>query len=254
LSYGSGNDLVMLPDGAGGAILVIPSNSGADDVYAQRLNSNGNALWGTNGVSVCNAPGRQGNAQAVADGVGGVFITWGDDRLGLDAPDIYAQRLDANGAPLWAVNGVAISTAVGSQNAPYAVLGPSGSAIVGWVDSRKTNRNDYDIFVQAIRGDGQLGGTVTDTPRAVLQQRLEVNFSNPCRSRVDFSYTLPLSSNVTLRLFDASGRERMMESLGNRPSGTYPNSWDLRGLPAGIYVLRAEASGSSVARKLVIVR
>ena len=236
----------MLPDGAGGAVLIF--QSGPENLYAQRLNLNGNVQWGTNGVSVRTGPGELGGAHAIPDGLGGVIITWHDDQSGLGAPDIYAQRLNANGAPLWVVNGVALSTAPQYQTEPFAVPGASSSAIVAWSDGRNGRS---DIFAQAIRGDGQLGDTVTDTQ--VLQQRLDVNFSNPCRSGVDFRYVLPLSSTVTLRLFDVAGRERMMETLGKRPAGTYLNSWDLRGLPAGLYVLRVEVSGSSRARKLVMV-
>ena len=67
-------------DGAGGAILVWADYRTAShvDVYAQRVDANGNALWTTNGIAVCDTVSHQQHPEVVSDGLGGVIITWQD--------------------------------------------------------------------------------------------------------------------------------------------------------------------------------
>ena len=52
----------------------------------------------------------QTNPEITSDGSGGAIITWQDHRSGC-TDDIYAQRVDASGAPQWTADGVAICTA-----------------------------------------------------------------------------------------------------------------------------------------------
>src|SRR5439155_17681183 len=62
----------LVGDGLGGMIAVWQdSRSGDDDIYAQRLNAAGVALWTPNGVLVCMAGGEQLYPQAIPDGGGG---------------------------------------------------------------------------------------------------------------------------------------------------------------------------------------
>src|SRR5207247_4053115 len=48
----------LIPDGAGGAIIVWAEYSDGD-IYAQRTSAAGQALWGANGVALCTADGGQ---------------------------------------------------------------------------------------------------------------------------------------------------------------------------------------------------
>ena len=45
------------------------------------------------------------------DGAGGAIIVWADERWGTADVDIYAQRIDGSGSPLWAANGAPVCTA-----------------------------------------------------------------------------------------------------------------------------------------------
>jgi len=83
-------------DGSGGAVIVWYDNRMlGDDIYGQRIDGSGTALWSTDGVAVCTAGGIQLEHRVVADGGGGVIVTWQDLR-GTDE-DIYAQRVERNG-------------------------------------------------------------------------------------------------------------------------------------------------------------
>jgi len=72
------------------------------DVFAQRVDSNGTVRWEADGIPVCALPGEQGYSDIMSDGNGGAFIAWDDSRPG----SIYMQHLDADGTPLWTLNGI----------------------------------------------------------------------------------------------------------------------------------------------------
>ena len=141
-------------DGSNGAIVVWDDNrSGAGtDIYVQRVDINGNALWMNEGVAVCTATGSQYNARLCSDGAGGAVIAWVDYRAGQN--DIYAQRVDASGNVLWATTGVAICAETDNQISPTLVPDGGGGAIIAWQDYR--SGTNYDIYAQRIGGNGTL--------------------------------------------------------------------------------------------------
>ena len=142
---------VMSPDGEGGAIIVwMDQRAGYTHLYAQRVDSTGTVLWAKDGVPVCTAvPGQQMDARILLCAGGDVIITWEDGRSG--NYDIYAQRLDGGGNPLWTVDGIAVCTAANDQYVPDIVSDDAGGAIITWEDYRDGN---WDIYVQRIDADG----------------------------------------------------------------------------------------------------
>jgi hypothetical protein len=149
---GSANVLVTLADGNGGAFVAWQdSRNGALDIYAQHVSAYGVPLWTAGGVAVCTAANTQENAALALDGSGGLLLSWDDFRSGVSY-DIYAQRLNAAGAPQWPVNGVALCTAALTQYGPAMVSDGSGGAVVAWQDSR--NGVDYDIYARRVLANG----------------------------------------------------------------------------------------------------
>src|SRR5262245_30682928 len=104
----------VVSDGAHGAIVAwVDTRSGALDIYAQRVDASGAIKWSSNAAPVCTVAGLQDAVLIAVDGSGGAIVGWTDERNG--PADIYAQRLDAAGAPVWTVNGVAVCTAALAQ-------------------------------------------------------------------------------------------------------------------------------------------
>lgn len=158
LSTASGSQLpAIATDGAGGAIVTwYEFGGGGTDIFAQRVSAAGVPQWATNGVAVCIAANDQYNPTITSDGAGGAIVSWLDYRTNLNFTDVYAQRLSATGIPLWAVNGVAVSTALQNQSYPVLVSDGAGGAIVTWPDNRNGLGN-ADIFAQRVERYGQLG-------------------------------------------------------------------------------------------------
>jgi len=146
----------------GGAIITWydeRDGSDSDDIYAQRIDSNGMLQWKENGIVVSNATGLQMAPKIINDGEGGVVITWRDLRAGNQ--DIYAQKVDTSGAILWEANGTLICNAQDYQNGPTLISDGAGGAIITWNDNRAGNSN---IYAQRINSAGitqwEANGTV----------------------------------------------------------------------------------------------
>ncbi len=144
-------------DAAGGALITwTDARNGLTDIYAQRVNGLGAAQWTAGGIVVCGAANAQNDPQIIADNSGGAIVTWNDARdSGTTDIDIYAQRLNASGAPQWTANGVALCTAVNQQVFARLATNGSGGAVVAWMDTRSGGLN-YDIYAQRINSTGTL--------------------------------------------------------------------------------------------------
>jgi hypothetical protein len=149
------NRPALISDGAGGFIIAWTDlRDDGGNIYAQRFDNNGNALWTANGIAICAANDIQDNSQIVPDNQGGAIISWMDYRnewLG----DVYAQRIDSNGNLLWNTNGVAICTATGEQSGQQMISNDSGGSILAWYDAR--NGVDDNIYIQNVNYLGILG-------------------------------------------------------------------------------------------------
>ena len=153
---GNQNYPVMVSDGAGGAILAWwDMRSGDFNIYAQRIDLTGNALWVKDGLAVCVEANIQNCAYISSDGSGGAIISWNDNRV--SAFDVYVQRVDPKGLAKWNNNGVAVSTAFDTQCFPVTINDGTGGAIIIWQDSRDSDKSYWDVYAQKINGQGSLG-------------------------------------------------------------------------------------------------
>lgn len=153
LSLAADNQFFPVPveDGAGGAVVVWQDHrNGTADIYARRVTATGVAQWTADGVALCVQPGDQYEPKLVSDGAGGAIVTWYDYRGGSTA-NVYAQRVDASGTPLWTANGVAICTATNDQIVPVIASDNAGGAIITWYDYRGANS---DIYAQRVNSAG----------------------------------------------------------------------------------------------------
>jgi hypothetical protein len=149
---GEQSQVKMVSDGADGMILVWldKRNGSQTDIYAQRIDSQGNFLWTTNGIPVTTAINNQSAHVLKSDGQGGVFVVWQDYRNGFSNTDIFAQRVNAMGATLWTPNGVSVVSQTDNQYAPAADTS-CGNLIIAWDDTRG---GMDDIYAQALDGTG----------------------------------------------------------------------------------------------------
>jgi hypothetical protein len=106
----------------------------------------------TLGTRVCAAPGDQIEPLMVADEVGGFIMLWLDYRKPGNDPDLYGQRVDADGDTLWGAGGLVVCDAVGLQLRPTLIADGHGGAFMAWVDLRSSGSFGY--YLQHIAANG----------------------------------------------------------------------------------------------------
>ncbi|MDO9333590.1 MAG: hypothetical protein Q7T57_03595 [Dehalococcoidales bacterium] len=170
IAEGQGNYMQVIGDGLGNFVVAWDTGSVTPDtdVYAQKLDDNGNPQWGE-GILVCqdqaaesyNPANMQSHPQMAADGTGGVIITWHDRRRILNR-EIFAQRISSAGEMLWTENGVWVwnipadyfMTTSGILDATIIPDGAGGAAIV-WTGYEVSYTRDTVIYAQRLSPDGQ---------------------------------------------------------------------------------------------------
>lgn len=118
---------------------------------------------------VCTATGEQLNSIVVKSYPdSGYFVIWEDHRISFYGPtQIFAQKYDKTGNPLWANDGIAISTGTNSQhftnssNNDYrkysvAATDSAGGFYMGYADDSVSNYVWERLMVQHIHNDGTL--------------------------------------------------------------------------------------------------
>ncbi len=160
---------VLVGDGTGGAVITwLDYRSGSTEIYAQRVDSSGDKLWATDGVSICSSPtGNPWEPEIATDGAGGAIIAWMEGRTGSQW-DIYAQRVDSSGSTLWTTDGVAVCTAADSQLGVVVVGDGAGGAILGWGDLR--DGDFYDVYLQQVDPSGSMLWTANGISMGALSE------------------------------------------------------------------------------------
>jgi len=150
-------------DGEQGAIITWrdPRNTTNYDIYAQRIDGSGAALWQKDGILVCTASGAKWLPLIVSDAAGGAIITWRDYRSGTNY-DIYAQRVSPSGKMMWRLNGVPICTNTFNERYHEMASDGSGGAVIAWYDDRSSG--NYDVYAQRVDPSGKVLWKVNGVP------------------------------------------------------------------------------------------
>jgi hypothetical protein len=154
----------VVADGQGGAIVAWAElrESPAWSIYALRVTPHGTpaAGWPASGTLLCVAPNDRYFQLAIADGLGGVLVSWSDYRVG--NYDLYAQHIDQDGGlvPGWTTGGVVVSQGLGHQGIPASgppyqalVTDGQGGALLAWMDTRG---GGYDLYANHVTAAGNI--------------------------------------------------------------------------------------------------
>ncbi|MCX6165176.1 MAG: T9SS type A sorting domain-containing protein, partial [Ignavibacteriae bacterium] len=86
------------------------------------------------------------------------------------------------------------------------------------------------------------------------EYRLFQNYPNPFNPSTNIRYQITNNGFVSLKVFDALGRE--IETLVNekQPEGTYEAIFDGRNLPSGIYFYRLQTDNFTETKRMVFLK
>jgi hypothetical protein len=139
-------------DGEGGAIIYWVMNSLPDTgVYAQRLDSLGNIMWGDSAKKIY--PLSEQGIDICPDGNGGFYfaVSYLPDEPG-SSVDIWLQHIDSEGQTAWSDSGKLVLSSPHDEGSPRLVPDGEGGVYMVWIDSRIPNGS---VFMQRFDSLGQ---------------------------------------------------------------------------------------------------
>jgi hypothetical protein len=220
-----------------------PGTLGDSDLWVSEWDSM-NAEWGPAenlGPNV-NTANREYCSSVSSDGTQLYFARW----LGISHPDIFVSEWqDTTWGP--AVNlGAPINTTTWDDGPSISEDGTK----LYFASSRDTSRPAIqDIWVSEwMPGVEEWEGTDNACTARILQ-----NHPNPLHHSTLFSYSLPQTTQVTLSIYDISGR--LVETLVNETQqpGIHQVRWDRESNPSSVYFYSLRAGEFVETRKMVVV-
>ena len=155
----------VAPGSNGEAVFVwSDTRYGMRNIFAHKIDQNGQLLWGEQGAVVTDLPGRQEDPVAITDGSGGVFIAWVDYRFD-EQGDIFIQHLNSDGETLMDDNGIALAQVEGKQITINMCTDSLGGVFVTWQDKR--SGIDDDIYGTHVTAEHEIVSPGSGVPIVV---------------------------------------------------------------------------------------
>ena len=104
------------------------------DIYAQAVTLEGEILWQTDGIPICTNTADQSTQAILSDGEGGAICIWEDERRSSEFQDLYIQRINTSGEPMWKADGIPVFPSESLQSDPILVADGLGGFYVVWWD------------------------------------------------------------------------------------------------------------------------
>lgn len=83
---------------------------------------------------------------------------------------------------------------------------------------------------------------------------LNQNYPNPFNPTTTISYDVPEAADVTLTVFDITGREVAQLVNSRQSAGVYEVDWNAQNLATGVYIYRIQAGSFTAVRKLTLIK
>jgi hypothetical protein len=126
---------------------------------------------------------------------------------------------------------------------PFVKVG--SDKVAGFVPT-KTDADFPDPFA--------LGPDLTSVSAKPSKFTISSAYPNPFNPTTTLTYSLPAAAEVTLSIYDISGRLLTTLVDGYRDAGIHEVLFDASGLASGIYLARIEAGSRSAVRKLMLLK
>ncbi|HUV31919.1 MAG TPA: FlgD immunoglobulin-like domain containing protein [Acidobacteriota bacterium] len=223
---------------------------GVREIYSTRLSSSGAVL--TPPLEVTDHPDADATQPAVSvDENGYVGAAWVDRRNG--ARQVYYQILDNSFLPV-GVNEPVSSVIPEFMESP-ATDAHRGRAWFAWADPRANGLNVYASSVVYLPTD------VEDETEDVLPAAfgLHQNYPNPFNPATTIEFSVPVSSELTLTVYNLLGRRVKILAQGRYSTGTHRILWDGTDdsgdpVASGVYLYRLGSDEFSEQRKMLLLK
>ncbi|MCH8306022.1 MAG: T9SS type A sorting domain-containing protein, partial [Candidatus Marinimicrobia bacterium] len=87
-----------------------------------------------------------------------------------------------------------------------------------------------------------------------LSYRLKQNYPNPFNPATQIEFSLPVSSKVSLVIYNLLGQEIARLIDGEQAAGVHSVTWEATNLATGIYFYRIQAGDFVQTRKMLLLK
>jgi len=205
------------------------------------------AFWNSapdSGYSVDNLPPVAPAPFTAAYSAGATHLHWGENR----EPDLAGYRLyRGNSAGFFPGPG---NLVVAQPDTGFADVGPAGSYYKLSAVDIHGNESAFSLVTP--------NGTLDAAGGVPRELALALASANPGRGGATLRYSLPQAGVVRLVIYDLAGREVRVLASGRLEADEYRARWDGRNetgqrVSGGMYVVRLEAEGRALVRRLVLL-
>jgi hypothetical protein len=209
---------------------------GSEDVYLIRTDANGDTLW-----TKAYGGYAPDNGYSVQECASGGFVIAGETWLYGAGwhNNVYLVRTDANGDTLWTKN---YGGANGDRCYFVQECASGGFILAGTTDSFGAGADDFYLIRV-----GPEGG-IEENSETQVSSGLAVH-PNPSLGNALIKYALPERADVSLMLYDRSGRLVKVLYSGTQDEGCHEVAIKQDGLSAGVYFIRFASTNSKAGFK-----
>ena len=158
----------------------------------------------------------------------------------------WLTKYSANGDSIWTFK----------YNSPYFSYFPKAFLLMNedkiYITGKAYGTNTgYDITTLEII---QTTGMVSNENVIPEKYSLGQNYPNPFNPRTVVSFSLPVDSKVSIKVYDVMGRE--VQTLVNErmQAGRYEVSFDGSGMTSGVYFFRMKAGNFKETRRMILIK
>jgi hypothetical protein len=122
---------------------------------------------------------------------------------------------------------------------------------------------EFNIYNKALSSEEVLflfnkGASTTGVEQEITtlpkEYRLFQNYPNPFNPSTIISFSIPIKSFVSLKVFDSIGSEVATIVNGELPAGIYTRQWTPTNISSGVYFYCLHAGKFAISKKLVFIR
>ncbi|MFC1561649.1 T9SS type A sorting domain-containing protein [candidate division KSB1 bacterium] len=172
----------------------------------------------------------------------GTYATWYEDASGGQAPYSYQWWWKVGEFGTWWSGGTGSSFQL-YIDADYAPLMYVKLEVTD--DHDKTDDETMEIEVS---GEGKISGKSPTT------FKLEQNYPNPFNPVTTIRYQLPKPADVTLVIYDISGKEVARLVDGPRGPGYHSEEWSASDVASGVYIYKLTAGDFTDIKRMILVK
>ncbi len=266
-----GPGTTSFPQGDGAEMLIFRDNAGGK--YYNSIFTDYNGANGGNGIKVEDLADGQDSRQRLEDGdlalVNNIWWAFGagNDLASVAPQSFVADSLAANNNQIVdpQLNGISRNSDRALDPRP-AASGPAASGAMAMGDSFFDNVDYIGAFAPnaplwtdgwtALSHDRLTTGIEEEVVSLIVPAtlNLEQNYPNPFNPETTINFSLPVSGNVDLAVYNLLGQKVASLASGFRNAGTYTVRWNAAQVSSGWYIYSLRANGQVMNRKMLLLK